>query len=44
MASDKIDPLSTSLYKYLNFNEIDGFEKDGQIISDEAQKEFLNVS
>jgi len=44
IASDKINPLSASLYKYLNFNEIDGFEKDGQIISDEAQKEFLTIS
>ena len=44
IASEKINPLSDSLYKYLNFNEIDGFEKNGQIISNEAQKEFLNVS
>ncbi len=44
IASEKINPLSDSLYKYLNFNEIDGFEKDGQIISNEAQKEFLNIS
>ncbi len=44
IAAEKIDPLSNSLYKYLNFNEIDGFEKDGQIISDEAQKEFLTIS
>ncbi len=44
IAFEKINPLSDSLYKYLNFNEIDGFEKNGQIISNEAQKEFLNVS
>ncbi len=44
ITSEKINPLSDSLYKYLNFNKIDGFEKNGQIISNEAQKEFLNVS
>ncbi len=44
IAANKIDPLSDDLYRYLNFNEIEGFEKEGQIISNEAQKKFLTTS
>ncbi len=43
IAEEKINPLSEDLYRYLNFNEIDGFEKEGKIISDDQQKEFLNI-
>ncbi|WP_269622039.1 bifunctional aconitate hydratase 2/2-methylisocitrate dehydratase [Prochlorococcus marinus] len=42
IAATKINPLSETLYKYLNFNEIKDFEQKGQIISLEVQKEFLN--
>ena len=44
IAAKKIDPLSNTLYRYLNFDEIQGFEQEGQIISDEAKKEFLTIN
>jgi len=44
IAAKKIDPLSNTLYRYLNFDEIKGFEQEGQIISDEAKKEFLTIN
>lgn len=33
VVQDKIDPLAAELYRYLNFNEIDGFEEEGRIIA-----------
>lgn len=33
VVQDKIDPLASELYRYLNFNEIDGFEEEGRIIA-----------
>ncbi len=44
IAAEKINPFSADLYRYLNFNTIDGFEKEGQIISDEEHKTFLTIS
>ena len=39
IAIEKLMPLSNDLYKYLNFNEIPGFENEGKIISSEEEKE-----
>ena len=38
IAAEKIDPLSDQLYRYLNFDLIDGFEDQGRVVSstDEA--------
>ena len=38
IAAAKIDPLSDQLYRYLNFDQIDGFEDQGRVLSstDEA--------
>ena len=38
IAAEKIDPLSDQLYRYLNFDQIDGFEDQGRVVSstDEA--------
>jgi len=38
IAAEKIDPLSDELYRYLNFDQISGFEDQGRTISadDEA--------
>ena len=35
---DRIDPLSDELYRYLNFDQISGFEDQGRVVSadDEA--------
>ena len=44
ISAKKIDPLSNTLYRYLNFDEIKGFEQEGQIISDEAKKEFFTIN
>ncbi len=39
IAAAKIDPLSAELYRYLNFDQIAGFEDQGRVVSadDEAQ-------
>jgi len=31
--AEKIDPFEADLYRYLNFNEIAGFEDEGRVIS-----------
>ena len=38
IAAEKIDPLSDELYRYLNFDQISGFEDQGRVVSadDEA--------
>lgn len=33
VVQDKINPLATELYRYLNFNEIAGFEDEGRIVA-----------
>ncbi|QCS50223.1 bifunctional aconitate hydratase 2/2-methylisocitrate dehydratase [Picosynechococcus sp. PCC 11901] len=33
IVSEKIDPFKGDLYRYLNFNEIDGFEDEGRVIA-----------
>ncbi len=44
IASKKITPNSNKLYKYLNFNEISGFEDQGRIVSTEDQEKILEVN
>tara|TARA_Y100001968_G_C19451810_1_gene769187 strand:+ start:2404 stop:5064 length:2661 start_codon:yes stop_codon:yes gene_type:complete len=41
IAADKIGPLSSELYRYLNFDQIPGFEDEGRTISVEKQNEAL---
>jgi aconitate hydratase 2/2-methylisocitrate dehydratase len=41
IAAAKIDPLSSELYRYLNFDQIDGFEDDGRVVSVEEEKKVL---
>ncbi len=38
---NKIDPISKDLYKYLNFNEIDGFETEGTVLSEIEQIKIM---
>lgn len=33
VVTKKIDPFAASLYRYLNFDQIAGFENEGRIIS-----------
>ncbi|CAI8170078.1 MAG: Aconitate hydratase B [Prochlorococcus marinus str. MIT 9215] len=33
IAAETINPLSNELYRYLNFNQIEGFEDEGRVIS-----------
>ncbi len=37
----KIDPLAGDLYRYLNFDQIDGFEDAGRTVSKEDQEKVL---
>ncbi|MBM5793964.1 MAG: bifunctional aconitate hydratase 2/2-methylisocitrate dehydratase, partial [Cyanobacteria bacterium K_DeepCast_0m_m1_088] len=39
IAAEKIDPFGAELYRYLNFDQIDGFEDSGRVVSaaEEAQ-------
>ncbi|WP_219903830.1 MULTISPECIES: hypothetical protein [Cyanophyceae] len=36
-----IDPLSDQLYRYLNFDQIDGFEDAGRVVSVEEEAKVL---
>jgi aconitate hydratase 2 / 2-methylisocitrate dehydratase len=36
VVSEKIDPFAADLYRYLNFDRIDGFEDEGRTVSEEA--------
>ncbi|MBC1241808.1 bifunctional aconitate hydratase 2/2-methylisocitrate dehydratase [Nostoc sp. 2RC] len=37
IVAKKIDPFADNLYRYLNFDQIAGFEDEGRVISKEAQ-------
>lgn len=41
IASQKITPESDELYRYLNFNQIEGFEDEGRVMSTEKEAEVL---
>ncbi|QEY32605.1 bifunctional aconitate hydratase 2/2-methylisocitrate dehydratase [Synechococcus sp. RSCCF101] len=41
IAASKIDPLSDELYRYLNFDQISGFEEEGRVVSPAEQAEVL---
>ncbi|KKJ01242.1 bifunctional aconitate hydratase 2/2-methylisocitrate dehydratase [Prochlorothrix hollandica] len=43
IAAEKINPFSADLYRYLNFNEISGFEDEGRSISKEAEAQLLTA-
>ncbi len=42
IAAEKISPLSNEIYRYLNFNKIEGFEEEGRVISHEKQDKILS--
>ncbi|QNJ21311.1 aconitate hydratase 2 / 2-methylisocitrate dehydratase [Synechococcus sp. A18-25c] len=41
IAAEKIDPLSDELYRYLNFDQISGFEDEGRIVSVDEEAQML---
>jgi aconitate hydratase 2/2-methylisocitrate dehydratase len=41
IAAAKIDPLADELYRYLNFDQIEGFEDTGRVVSAEEEAKVL---
>jgi aconitate hydratase 2/2-methylisocitrate dehydratase len=41
IAAEKIDPNGAELYRYLNFNELAGFEDAGRVVSTEDEAKVL---
>ena len=41
IAAEKIDPLSNELYRYLNFDQISGFEDQGRVMSANEEAALL---
>ncbi|BAZ38102.1 bifunctional aconitate hydratase 2/2-methylisocitrate dehydratase [Calothrix sp. NIES-4101] len=44
IVGEKIQPFADNLYRYLNFNQISGFEDEGRVISKEEEAKILEVS
>ena len=44
IVGNKLNPLAAELYRYLNFNEIAGFEDEGRVISVAEEAKLLAVS
>ena len=41
IAAEKIDPYGAELYRYLNFDQISGFEDSGRVVSAEDEAQVL---
>ena len=41
IVTEKIDPFAADLYKYLNFDQLTGFENEGRVLSEDEEKEML---
>jgi aconitate hydratase 2/2-methylisocitrate dehydratase len=41
VAAEKIDPYGEELYRYLNFDQIKGFEDAGRVVSAEEEAKVL---
>ncbi|MGB5134586.1 MAG: bifunctional aconitate hydratase 2/2-methylisocitrate dehydratase [Prochlorococcaceae cyanobacterium] len=41
IAAEKIDPYGAELYRYLNFDQIEGFEDQGRVVSEEDEARVL---
>ncbi|MBM5800500.1 MAG: hypothetical protein FJ077_06595, partial [Cyanobacteria bacterium K_DeepCast_35m_m2_023] len=41
IAAEKIDPFGAELYRYLNFDQIDGFEDSGRVVSADQEAQVL---
>ena len=40
-AAAKIDPKGAELYRYLNFDQIEGFEDSGRVVSSDDEAKVL---
>ncbi|ACK65923.1 aconitate hydratase 2 [Rippkaea orientalis PCC 8801] len=43
IVTEKIDPFAGELYRYLNFNEIEGFEEEGRVIPLEEMPKIEDI-
>ncbi|MCP9912705.1 hypothetical protein KBZ07_04675, partial [Cyanobium sp. BA20m-14] len=41
IAAEKIDPNGAELYRYLNFDQIEGFGDSGRVVSSEEESRVL---
>ena len=41
IAAEKIDPFGAELYRYLNFDQIEGFEDAGRVVSADEEAKVL---
>jgi aconitate hydratase 2 / 2-methylisocitrate dehydratase len=41
IVKDKIDPFAADLYRYLNFDQITGFEDEGRVLSKEEEAKLM---
>ena len=41
IAAEKIDPNRDQLYRYLNFDQVEGFSDDGRVLSDAEEAKLL---
>ena len=41
IAAERIDPYGAELYRYLNFDQIEGFEDQGRVVSSEEEARLL---
>jgi aconitate hydratase 2/2-methylisocitrate dehydratase len=41
IAAEKIDPFGAELYRYLNFDQIEGFEDQGRVVSEAEEEKVL---
>jgi aconitate hydratase 2/2-methylisocitrate dehydratase len=41
IAAERIDPFGAELYRYLNFDQIEGFSEAGRVVSVEEEKKVL---
>ncbi|AKG23433.1 bifunctional aconitate hydratase 2/2-methylisocitrate dehydratase [Calothrix sp. 336/3] len=44
IVGERIQPFAENLYRYLNFDQISGFEDEGRVISKEEEAKILEVS
>ena len=41
IAAAKINPQQAEIYRYLNFDQLDGFEDQGRVVSSEEEEKVL---
>ncbi|PZV14437.1 MAG: bifunctional aconitate hydratase 2/2-methylisocitrate dehydratase [Leptolyngbya sp.] len=44
IVTKKIDPFAADLYRYLNFNEISGFEDEGRVLAKEEEAKLMTAA